>query len=57
MEIHENIATLYKSDKQIGLALIEFYETMRALEYDPERSDKQVTKTIMTINELKEILR
>jgi hypothetical protein len=37
--------------KEIGNMLIEFYDTMKALEKDAERGGKQATKIVMTISD------
>jgi hypothetical protein len=41
--------------QSIGIALIAFYEEMKALENDPHRGGKQATKIVMTINDIEEI--
>lgn len=46
---------LDEQDKGIGAMLIEFYDTMKLLEADPECSGKQATKIIMTMNDIKNI--
>lgn len=40
--------------KTIGAILIEFYSTMKDLENDPERGDKQAVKIAMTISDIVE---
>lgn len=43
--------------KSIHKALIEFYETMKMLENDPQRGGKQATKIIMTANDIERIFK
>lgn len=43
--------------KEIGEILIEFYETMKALENDEHRGGKQATKIMMTINDLEKLIK
>jgi hypothetical protein len=50
--IKQSIDHQPEPDKSIGKILIQFYETMKALESDPERSDKQATKIVMTITDI-----
>jgi hypothetical protein len=42
-------------DQKIGEILIEYYDTMKALEKDKHRGGKQATKIVMTISDIKEI--
>lgn len=55
-DIRNGIRTLTEPSKSIGEALIEFYETMKALESDTERGGKQATKIVMTINDIEKLL-
>ncbi len=42
-------------DAEVGLILIEFYETMKNIEASNERAGKQATKIVMTIKDIIEI--
>lgn len=45
------------TSKELGFALLEFYETMKELENDSERGGKQATKIVMTMSDIKEIFK
>ena len=49
--LHLALQQLPEPTKTIGNMLIEFYDTMKALEKDAERGGKQATKVIMTISD------
>jgi hypothetical protein len=49
--LKQALQQLPEPTKEIGNMLIEFYETMKALEKDAERGVKQATKIVMTIND------
>jgi len=51
-DIRKSITQLQEPEKSIGEMLIEFYETMKALENDSERGGKQATKIVMTMSDL-----
>lgn len=55
-DIMIGIVQLEEPAKSIGLALIEFYDTMKALEKDPARGGKQATKIVMTMNDIEHII-
>lgn len=54
-DIRISLKQLKEPDKSIGQILIEFYETMKALEKDYHRGGKQATKIVMTINEIQKV--
>jgi len=54
-DIRKAIPHLPEPDKSLHNSLIEFYQTMKALEKDEERGGKQAVKIIMTVNDIKEI--
>lgn len=49
--LKQALQQLPEPTKKIGNMLIEFYETMKALEKDAERGGKQGTKIVMTISD------
>jgi len=53
--IHQAIENLGEPAKSISSALIEFYQTMKALETDEHRGGKQATKIIMTTRDIEDI--
>ncbi len=55
-DIRIAIQGLAEPGKSIGNILIEFYETMKALQKDPQRGGKQATKIVMTINEIEKLI-
>lgn len=56
-DIRIAIQQLQEPSKLIGEILIEFYETMKALEGSSERGGKQAVKIIMTISDIKNIIK
>ena len=50
------IIQLNDPDKSIGIALIEFYDSMKELEKDPARGGKQATAIVMAMNDIKKIM-
>lgn len=56
-DIRISISQLDEPEKSIGETLIEFYETMKQLESDPERGGKQAVKIAMTINDIKKLIK
>jgi len=52
-DIREGLQGVDEPDRSIGLLLIEFYESMKALERDDHRGGKQATAIIMAINDIK----
>lgn len=55
-DIRNSVNQLPEPDKSIGLILMEFYETMKALERDEHRGGKQATKIVMTISDISELV-
>ncbi len=51
------IEQLTQHDKALGEILIEFYETMKQLEKDKHKGGKQATKIVMTINDLRQLIK
>lgn len=56
-DIRQAIPYLEEPEKSIGEMLIEFYETMKGLEKYSARGGKQATKIVMTINDIKELIK
>jgi hypothetical protein len=54
--IIDAIKELKNPAKSIGEILIEFYETMKALETDEHRGGKQATKIVMTISDIEKLI-
>lgn len=54
-DIRSIIPQLPEQEKGIAMALIDFYETMKGLENDPERGGKQATQIVMTISDIEKI--
>lgn len=49
------VKLMAEPDKSLFELLIEFYTTMKRLEYDTDREGKQANKIVMTINDIQEI--
>lgn len=54
--INKTINLMPEPDKSIGRVLIDFYETMKRLESDPNRGGKQATAITMAISDLENIM-
>ena len=54
-DVRVSIEQLQEPGKSIGKILIEFYETMKALEKDSHRGGKQATKIVMTISDIEKL--
>lgn len=54
-DIRQSIKQLEEPSKIIGEILLEFYETMKALEKDKQKGGKQATKIVMTINDIENL--
>lgn len=54
-DIRIAIQLLEEPEKSIGQILVEFYETMKALEKDAHKSGKQAVKLVMTIRDIQNI--
>lgn len=52
-DIREALQGITEPDRSIGLLLIAFYESMKALEGDAHREGKQATTIVMAINDIK----
>lgn len=55
-DIRIAINQLEEPSQSIGKILIEFYETMKALEKDMHKGGKQATKIVMTISDLEKLI-
>lgn len=56
-DIRYAIEQLEEPSKSLCEILIEYYETMKDLEKDNERSGKQATKIVMTMNDIEILFR
>lgn len=54
--IEHAIKILGFPEKEIGTILIDFYETMKALEKDTHRGGKQAVCIVMAINDIKKLI-
>lgn len=49
------VRLMAEPDRSLFELLVEFYTSMKRLEYDTDREGKQATKIVMTINDIQEI--
>lgn len=54
-DIRKAIKHLEEPSQSIAQILIEFYITMKKLEKDEQRGNKQATKIVMTINDIQKL--
>lgn len=55
-DIRRSIEALEYPAKDIGKILIDFYDTMKRLEFDANRGGIQATKIVMTINDIEKLI-
>lgn len=55
-DIRQAIPLMKEPEKSITVLLIEFYETMKGLEKDPDRGGKQATKIVLTLSDFKTLI-
>lgn len=56
-DIKIGIKLMQEPSKNIGEILIDFYENMIELEKDMQRSGKQAALIVMTINDVKDVIK
>jgi len=54
--IKESLSQAKEPIKSVGFLLIDFYENMYRLETDEDKSGKQATLIVMTINDIEDII-